>query len=124
MSYSDHERKELPPAAIAALQKGRKIEAIKIVRNDWGIGLKSAKAVVDQYSLKAEPVRRTGGGSTAGQKAEPAGQSGTASTGGRPAEPLRRSERVPAAGAGMDRLVRVVIIVVVVAIGAYLWTKV
>lgn len=40
---------DIPAAAVAALEKGSKIEAIKIVRIDQGIGLKEAKDVVEQY---------------------------------------------------------------------------
>lgn len=39
----------LPPAAIAALERGRVIEAVKAVRAARGIGLKAAKAEVDRY---------------------------------------------------------------------------
>lgn len=48
------EQQGLPATAIAALEKGSKIEAIKIVRIDRGIGLKEAKDVVEQY-LDARP---------------------------------------------------------------------
>ena len=41
----------LPAAAIAALQQGNKIEAIKIVREDRNIGLKEAKDAVEAYVL-------------------------------------------------------------------------
>src|SRR5260370_12770061 len=37
------ESREFPAAAIAALTKGHKIEAIKIVRQEWSLGLKEAK---------------------------------------------------------------------------------
>ena len=39
----------LPPAAVQALQQGRMIEAIKIVRTERNLGLKQAKDQVDQY---------------------------------------------------------------------------
>jgi ribosomal protein L7/L12 len=39
----------LSPSAIAALQQGNKIAAIKIVRADRNIGLKEAKDAVEQY---------------------------------------------------------------------------
>ncbi|MGA0024222.1 MAG: ribosomal protein L7/L12 [Burkholderiales bacterium] len=48
------EPQDIPAAAVAALEKGSKIEAIKIVRIDQGIGLKEAKDVVEQY-LDAKP---------------------------------------------------------------------
>lgn len=38
-----------PVAAEAALVKGNKIEAIKIVREESGIGLKEAKDLVEQH---------------------------------------------------------------------------
>ena len=38
----------LPPEAISALQAGKKIEAIKILREQKNIGLKEAKDMVDQ----------------------------------------------------------------------------
>jgi hypothetical protein len=46
---------DLPPAAVAALREGRKIEAIKIVRNANGLQLKDAKEAVDAY-LEAQPA--------------------------------------------------------------------
>jgi hypothetical protein len=45
----------LSPAAIAALHKGNKIEGIKIVRQERGIGLKEAKDAVEQY-LASQPA--------------------------------------------------------------------
>lgn len=39
----------LPPAAVHALQQGRMIEAIKIVRTERNLGLKQAKEQVEQY---------------------------------------------------------------------------
>jgi len=44
---------ELPLEAIAALQRGQKIEAIKIVRAKFGIDLKDAKEVVDAAEQSA-----------------------------------------------------------------------
>jgi ribosomal protein L7/L12 len=41
---------KLPPEAIAALQHGRLIEAIKIVRDSTGLDLKSAKEAVERYA--------------------------------------------------------------------------
>ena len=40
---------ELSVAAVAALQQGNKIEAIRIVREERNIGLKEAKDAVDEY---------------------------------------------------------------------------
>lgn len=39
----------LPPAALQALQQGRMIEAIKIVRTEHNLSLKQAKEQVEQY---------------------------------------------------------------------------
>lgn len=43
-----------PPAAVAALEQGNTIEAIKIVRLDRNLGLKESKDLVDAY-LKSRP---------------------------------------------------------------------
>ena len=48
---------QLPPAAVAALLAGRKIEAIKIVRQVLSVGLKDAKGLVDAY-VASDPVMR------------------------------------------------------------------
>jgi len=45
---------QLPTSASAALNQGNKIEAIKIVRMQSGIGLKEAKDLVDAY-IAANP---------------------------------------------------------------------
>ena len=45
----------LPPEAINALQRGNKIEAIKIVREAQRLDLKDAKDRVDDY-VKNDPV--------------------------------------------------------------------
>jgi len=45
----------LPPEAIAALQRGNKIEAIKLVRAAQKLDLKDAKDKVDDY-VKNDPV--------------------------------------------------------------------
>ena len=57
MDPSAASNQPLPPAAIAALQLGRQIEAIKIVREVQGLGLKEAKERVDRYVAK-DPVLR------------------------------------------------------------------
>jgi ribosomal protein L7/L12 len=53
-----HPESPLPAAAIAALHKGRKVEAIKIVRQERNIGLKEAKGLVDEY-LRSQPSLRS-----------------------------------------------------------------
>ena len=45
---------ELPTDVIAAIQANRKIEAIKLLREARGIGLREAKEAVDAY-IKANP---------------------------------------------------------------------
>lgn len=42
-------RPAIPPQAVAALNAGRVIDAIRIVRETQGLGLKEAKALVDSY---------------------------------------------------------------------------
>lgn len=44
-----------PAAAIAALSSGNKIEAIKIVRQEWGTDLKDSKDAVEAY-VKTQPA--------------------------------------------------------------------
>ncbi len=46
---------KLPPEAIAALKKGYQIQAIKIVCEKNGCGLKEAKEKVDRY-VASDPV--------------------------------------------------------------------
>ncbi|KIQ27873.1 ribosomal protein L7/L12 [Variovorax paradoxus] len=41
---------KLPPEAVAALQRGNLIEAIKIVRDQTGMDLKSSKEAVERYA--------------------------------------------------------------------------
>ena len=52
-SQSDHSQTttgpQLPAQAIAALSCGRKIDAIKIVRTQTGLGLKQSKTLVEAY---------------------------------------------------------------------------
>lgn len=46
---------DLPPEVLAALQQGRKIEAIKLLRELKGIGLKEAKDAVDSHAFERQP---------------------------------------------------------------------
>lgn len=39
----------LPPEVVAAIESGRAIEAIKLLRQSTGLGLAEAKSVVDHY---------------------------------------------------------------------------
>jgi ribosomal protein L7/L12 len=54
---SPHLSDELPVEALAALQAGNKIEAIKIVRTARHLGLKEAKDLVERY-VDAHPGLR------------------------------------------------------------------
>ena len=45
----------LPPAAVGALQRGNKIEAIKIVRTEQKVDLKDAKDAVEAY-IASQPA--------------------------------------------------------------------
>jgi len=47
----------LSPGARAALARGNKIEAIKLVREEHGLGLKEAKDLVDAYAAANPPPR-------------------------------------------------------------------
>jgi hypothetical protein len=44
--------KELPREVVQAIKKGRKIVAIKLLREATGLGLANAKVLVDRASLK------------------------------------------------------------------------
>lgn len=46
---------ELSPAVVTTLTSGRVVEAIKMVREERGVGLKEAKEAVDRY-LAAHPA--------------------------------------------------------------------
>ncbi|HZX52745.1 MAG TPA: ribosomal protein L7/L12 [Pseudomonas sp.] len=46
---------DLPPQVVAALERGQKIEAIKLLREFKGIGLKEAKEAVDDYAPGRQP---------------------------------------------------------------------
>lgn len=56
---TDAEKRVAPPAlsvaAITALRRGRKIEAIKITRIEQGIDLKAAKDAVEEY-IRSQPA--------------------------------------------------------------------
>jgi ribosomal protein L7/L12 len=49
---------DLPSEAIAALERGSKIEAIKCVRVARGVGLKEAKDIVEQFIESRPEVKR------------------------------------------------------------------
>lgn len=47
---------ELPPAVIRAIEQGRKIEAIKLLREATGLGLANAKVLVDRAAREHRPT--------------------------------------------------------------------
>jgi ribosomal protein L7/L12 len=50
MDSSQDTFNQVPATAIAAMENGNKFEAIKIVREETGLGLKDAKDLVEQYA--------------------------------------------------------------------------
>lgn len=48
---------DLPPAVIRAIQQGRKIEAIKLLRESTGLGLANAKVLVDKAARHHAPKK-------------------------------------------------------------------
>ena len=54
----------LPAAAVAAIEAGQLIGAIKIIREEWGFGLKAAKDAVDGYVAGRAPAVAAQGGSS------------------------------------------------------------
>ncbi len=49
-----------PPDVVNALQQGRKIEAIRLMRERTGLGLKEAKDAVDAYEVQTQLMQGTG----------------------------------------------------------------
>jgi len=57
------ENESLPENVIAALTSGRKIEAIKLLHEDRGLGLKDANDIIEQYidsDLKLKNILHNG----------------------------------------------------------------
>jgi hypothetical protein len=52
---SHPEEQQLPPEALLAIQAGRKIEAIKIVREQTGMGLADSKVLVERVWRQSRP---------------------------------------------------------------------
>jgi len=50
---------ELSPEVIAEINADRKISAIKLLREQQGIGLKEAKEIVDAYTERRQPRARS-----------------------------------------------------------------
>ena len=46
---------DLPPEVIRAISRGRKIEAIKLLRESTGLGLANAKVLVDKAARRHGP---------------------------------------------------------------------
>lgn len=55
MTSSKHNPDQIPVAAIAAIEKGNKIEAIRIIREETGLGLKESKELVENY-IRTNPA--------------------------------------------------------------------
>jgi ribosomal protein L7/L12 len=55
MTETPQEDVGLPSAAIEALRKGNKVEAIKILRRERNLGLKEAKDCVEDY-VRRDPL--------------------------------------------------------------------
>ena len=58
---------QLPPEAIAALERGNFIEAIKITRDHTGMDLKSSKEAVERYANSEAGAHEQDAGWNAGQ---------------------------------------------------------
>lgn len=54
---------ELPEDVLAAIHAGRKIDAIKLLREHRGIGLKEAKQVIEIYIAQNPELARAGSSS-------------------------------------------------------------
>ena len=50
---------QLPPEVIRAIERGRKIEAIKLLRESTGLGLANAKVLVDKAARRLNPPTAT-----------------------------------------------------------------
>ena len=59
-------RGEMPPEVMAALGRGHKIEAIKLLRESRGLGLKDAKEAVEAHVRKHPELHRSVGASRHG----------------------------------------------------------
>ncbi|SFQ18786.1 hypothetical protein [Pseudomonas borbori] len=53
--------KEMPHEVIRALERGRKMEAIELLRENQGLSLKEAKEAVECYLLEHPHLRRSRG---------------------------------------------------------------
>lgn len=48
-------RNEVPPDVIAAVMAGRRVEAVKLLREETGLGLREAKRIVDMLDRSHGP---------------------------------------------------------------------
>ncbi len=55
---------ELPPEVVKAITQGRKIEAIKLLREATGLGLANAKVLVDRAALRYAQLNPNAGAMT------------------------------------------------------------
>jgi hypothetical protein len=62
MNSNSNKNAEAPFAVIQAIEQGRKIEAIKLLREHTGRGLKDSKEWIDEYERQhpgsAQPMRK------------------------------------------------------------------
>ncbi len=58
MSHEPHMSSAIPAAAIAELERGHLIGAIKLVRLETGLGLKESKELVEAYLAKRPDLQR------------------------------------------------------------------
>jgi hypothetical protein len=56
-----NEQLELAPEIVAAINAGRKLEAIRLLREEYGMGLVEAKDVVEELTAASESVRNSAG---------------------------------------------------------------
>lgn len=66
---SDRSKDTLSEAAISALARGNKVEAIKLVREERRLGLKEAKDLVDEY-LRTDPSAQASFSTAQGQSGQ------------------------------------------------------
>jgi ribosomal protein L7/L12 len=78
---------QLPPEAIAALESGKLIEAIKITRDRTGMDLKSSKDAVERYANRNEQERGAGAIGSAHGDANGSATEAGAMQGNKPAVP-------------------------------------
>lgn len=58
MAHKLHRAQDFPKAAVEALRRGDLIEAIKVVRQERGIGFQEAKAEVEGYLVSQPALKK------------------------------------------------------------------